>query len=137
MEQKPFMWLKNPKPSEYPQISPGSYFTVWFISLHQLIYICFLSPEGLAKTSNPASDLMLIWFGAKGSVIMSMIIFLSAAGAINGLIFTGGRVSYAIFKDYTSLSNLIHLHPKYRTPRKAIIEFHSLGHSFTHQPREN
>jgi amino acid transporter len=85
------------------------------------IYVSFLSPEGLAKTSNPASDVMLIWFGAKGSMIMSIIISLSAAGAINGLIFTGGRVSYAIFKDYPSLSNLTHLHPKYRTPRKAII----------------
>lgn len=85
------------------------------------IYICFLTPEGLAKTSNPASDLMLVWFGAKGSTIMSIIISLSAAGAINGLIFTGGRVSYAIFKDYSGLSNLTHLHPKHRTPRKAII----------------
>lgn len=85
------------------------------------IYICFLSPEGLSKTSNPASDLMLIWFGAKGSIIMSMLISLSAAGAINGLIFTGGRLTYAIFKDYSSFSNLTYLHPKYRTPRKAII----------------
>jgi len=85
------------------------------------IYICFLSPEGLAKTSNPASDLMLVWFGARGSTLMSIIISVSAAGAINGLIFTGGRVSYAIFKDYSRLSNLTHLHPKHRTPRKAII----------------
>jgi amino acid transporter len=85
------------------------------------IYICFLSPEGLSKTSNPASDLMLTWFGAKGSMIMSIIISLSAAGAINGLIFTGGRLTYAISKDYSSLSNLTYLHPKYRSPRKAII----------------
>ena len=112
---------KNPV-RDFPKSLLVAIFTVSVLYICvNYIYLCFLSPEGLAKTSNPASDLMLIWFGAKGSMIMSIIISLSAAGAINGLIFTGGRVSYAIFKDYSGLSNLTHLHPKHRTPRKAIV----------------
>ena len=52
---------------------------------------------------------------------MSTIIIISASGAINGLIMTGGRISHAIAKDYPSLNKLSQIHSTYRTPVNALI----------------
>jgi basic amino acid/polyamine antiporter, APA family len=94
--------------------------TLLYIGIN-FIYMQYLTPAGLAGTFSPASDLMTIWFGAKGGIIMSTIIILSAAGAINGLTMTGGRMSYAIAKDYPGLNVFSSLHPIYRTPQMALL----------------
>ncbi|MCB4790500.1 MAG: amino acid permease [Elusimicrobia bacterium] len=94
--------------------------TLLYIGIN-FVYIKYLTPEGLAKTFSPASDIMTIWFGTKGGIAMSSIIIISAAGAINGLILTGGRISYAIAKNYPGLNMFSSIHPKYRSPQAALF----------------
>ena len=84
------------------------------------VYIKHLSVAGLAGTWSPASSLMDKWFPACGGRIMSGIIIISALGAMNALTLTGGRVSYAIAKDFPSLREFAGLDNVRRTPVKAL-----------------
>jgi amino acid transporter len=93
--------------------------TILYLGIN-FVYIQYLTPAGLAKTFSPASDLMTIWFGSKGGIVMSSLIVISAAGAINGLILTGGRMSYAIAKNYPGLNMFSSIHPYYRSPQMAL-----------------
>jgi amino acid transporter len=84
------------------------------------IYINTLTIQGLANTFNPASDITAKWFGARGGIITSGIIVISAVGAINGLTMTGGRMCCAVAKDY-SARGIAAIHQVYRTPVNALM----------------
>ncbi|MCP4653755.1 MAG: amino acid permease [Candidatus Omnitrophica bacterium] len=105
---------------------PKALFTgvFWSVIIYlgiNLVYVRYFTPAGLAQTFNPASDLMTIWFGVKGGIIMSLVIVVSAASAIHGLILTGGRMSYAVADDFRGLKVFALLHPKRRTPGMALF----------------
>ena len=85
------------------------------------VFIAQLTPAGLAKTYSPASDLMNLWFKSKGRILMSSIIMVSAAGAVNGLIMTGGRMVHGIARSTEGLPALTQLHPRFKTPVKPLI----------------
>ncbi|MCK5706055.1 MAG: amino acid permease [Candidatus Aureabacteria bacterium] len=85
------------------------------------IFLLHFSPSGLANTYTPSSDLMSAWFSSRGRVIMSSIVMISAAGAVNGLVMTGGRMSYGIAKHSPSLKYFSKLHPKFKTPVKPLL----------------
>jgi basic amino acid/polyamine antiporter, APA family len=67
--------------------------------LINLVYLLHLKPTGLAGSWTFASDLMGQWFGAKGEIVMAAVLTLSAAGAVNGLTLTGGRMTDAFAED--------------------------------------
>jgi amino acid transporter len=109
----------------YHSIPKALFFGIFWVAVIyvgiNMVYIRYFTPAGLAASFNPASDLMAVWFGAKGSVIMSLIIVISAAGAIHGLTLTGARMSYAVADDFKGLKMFALLHPKRRTPSMALL----------------
>jgi len=109
----------------YHSIPKALFFGIFWVTIVYVginfVYIRYLTPAGLATSFNPASDLMAAWFGAKGGVMMSLIIVISAAGAIHGLTLTGGRMSYAVADDFAGLKVFAFLHPKRRTPSMALL----------------
>jgi basic amino acid/polyamine antiporter, APA family len=67
-------------------------------------YIAALGFEQAATTSTPAADVLEHAVGAWGSRAISVLVMLSALGAINGMILTGTRI-YAVWgADYPALS---------------------------------
>ena len=109
----------------YHSIPKALFFGIFWITVIymgiNIVYIRYFTPDGLAAAFNPASDLMAAWFGARGGVVMSLIIVISAAGAIHGLTLTGGRMSYAVADDFKGLRFFAFLHPKRRTPSMALF----------------
>lgn len=85
------------------------------------VYLLHLTPEGLSETWNVASELMKRWFGLEGEVVMATVIAVSAAGAVNGLILTGGRMTAAFARDFGVLASIGRVHPRYRTPGPALL----------------
>jgi APA family basic amino acid/polyamine antiporter len=83
--------------------------TVAVTALYLLINGAFLSALGLAGMSTSkavAVDMMgKVLPGAAGRVI-ALLICISALGAVNGLIFTGARISYALGADHQSFRPL-------------------------------
>ncbi len=60
-------------------------------------------------------------FGASGAGLMAIAILISTFGCCNGLILSGARVYYAMAKDGLFFKSTGKVHPKYLTPKNALI----------------
>jgi amino acid transporter len=92
-------------------------------TLYILINVAFLSAlgyPGLAASKAVATDVVSGAFPQFGGVLISLLICVSALGAVNGTIFTGARISYAMGNDYRIFRALGAWHPRLRTPAAAL-----------------
>ncbi len=64
---------------------------------------------------------MLQMFGASGAGLMAIAILISTFGCCNGLILSGARVYYAMARDGLFFKSTGKVHPKYLTPKNALI----------------
>jgi basic amino acid/polyamine antiporter, APA family len=98
--------------------------TVLVIALYMLINGSFLHALGQARMSSSkaiAVDTFAIVAPGMASKIISIIICISALGAVNGLIFTGARISYALGAEHRSFSFLGKWSPRFGTPVMSLI----------------
>ncbi|HLW52895.1 MAG TPA: amino acid permease [Candidatus Angelobacter sp.] len=64
---------------------------------------------------------MLQMFGPAGAALMAVAILISTFGCCNGLILAGARVYYAMAKDGLFFKATGAVHPKYHSPRNALM----------------
>jgi len=79
-----------------------------------------LGPEGLAKTSTPASEVMRLALGEKGRRIIAIGIAISTLGFLSGGMLTAPRVYFAMADDGLFFKSVAWLHPRARVPVIAI-----------------
>lgn len=98
------------------------------VSLVALIYLLFnaaclvvLPFDGVASSKHVASDVIekLLGHGAAGWITLAMVI--SALGSLNSSVLSGARVPYAMARDGIFFRIADGIHPKYRTPGRALI----------------
>lgn len=89
--------------------------------LVNIVYMLHLTPKGLGENWTFASDLMKSWFGESGEIVMAGVILVASAGAVNGLIFTGGRMTSAFAGDFHSLKWFEKMDEKTSTPKRALL----------------
>lgn len=97
--------------------------TVTVTALYLLINGAFLSALGLAGFSNSqavAVAMMGQVFPQGAGRIIAILICISALGAVNGLVFTGARISYALGADHKSFRPLGRWSPRLGTPVWAL-----------------
>jgi amino acid transporter len=83
--------------------------TVAVIVLYLLINSAFLFALGYAGVANSkaiATDVVAVAFPGIAENLISALICISALGAVNGLIFTGARISFAVGKDHRAFRKL-------------------------------
>lgn len=80
-----------------------------------------LGHAGMAGSDAVAADTVAVWFPRFGSRAISVLICLSALGAINGLIFTGARISYALGRDHRLFRALGRWDEGRGTPTRALL----------------
>jgi len=68
-----------------------------------------------------AADVLSLSFGSAGAHLMVILVAVSALGAVNGQIFTGARISYALGQDHRVLSRLGTWSDRFGTPTWALI----------------
>ncbi len=68
-----------------------------------------------------AADVLSLSFGSAGAHLMVILVAVSALGAVNGQIFTGARISYALGQDHRVLSRLGTWSERFGTPTWALI----------------
>jgi len=91
------------------------YLLVNFVCLH------VLGPEGLAKTSTPASEVMSLALGDTGRRIIAVGIAISTLGFLSGGMLTAPRVYFAMAEDGLFFKSVGWLHPRMRVPVVAIV----------------
>jgi len=68
-----------------------------------------------------ARDLFVVAFGPAGGAAISILVMISALGAVNALIFTGSRLHATLGVDYSALSRLGVWHARTGAPVAALL----------------
>ena len=68
--------------------------------LLNLVFVYALGFEGMCRSKAVAADVVQLALGPWGAWAISLLICISSLGAINGMIFTGTRIYYAMGKDH-------------------------------------
>lgn len=112
--------IKRPQQNIVRSLVAG---TVAVTGLYLLINGAFLSALGLADLSSSqavAVEMMGKVFPQSAGRFIAIIICLSALGAVNGLVFTGARISYALGADHKSFRALGRWNRRLGTPAWAL-----------------
>ncbi len=100
--------------------------------LVNLAYLKGLGLSTLADSEVVAADLMGQVFGATGAKFISLLIAVSALGAMQGTILTGARTNYALGQDWKLLSWLGRWDHETQTPlREHILPSLCIHHQFS------
>ncbi len=84
-------------------------------------YLRALGYEEASRSSGIAAKALELAFGPPGARIMSLIVMISALGAVNGIIFTGARIYATMGEDHRFFAWLSRWHPKLGTPIWALL----------------
>jgi amino acid transporter len=93
-------------------------------SLYMLVnwaYLHGLGLTGTAKSQQVAADLMQRAFGESGAQVMSLLVAIAALTTANATIFTGGRSSYALGRDFREFGFLGHWSASTGTPVNGLL----------------
>jgi APA family basic amino acid/polyamine antiporter len=98
------------------------------VSLVAVIYLLFSAaclkvlPFGeVAKSSHIASDVVAQVAGRGAAAWITVAMVISAIGSMNSSVLSGARVPYAMARDGIFFRIADGIHPKYRTPGRALI----------------
>ena len=79
-----------------------------------------LNPDGLAKTTTPASDVMKAALGSTGGKLIAAGIAISTLGFLSQGMLTAPRVYFAMAEDGLFFKSVARVHPRTRVPMIAI-----------------
>lgn len=79
-------------------------------------YLRALGYDAARQSDGIAATALQLAFGPIGYKLMSVIVMISALGAVNGIIFTGARIYATMGEDHRFFAWLARWHPKLGTP---------------------
>jgi basic amino acid/polyamine antiporter, APA family len=94
--------------------------TVCYIGLNAA-YLRVLPLQQVIASQRVAADAATALVGHWGGGIVSALVILSGASAVNGVILSGPRVYFAMAQDKLAFRWLAAIHPRFRTPYVAIL----------------
>jgi len=114
--------IKNPKRNLTYALVLGTLVITVLYALMNYIYLYALSIDEMAGVVTVAEKATqaLYGTGAAGGLITAVVL-ISVLGALNGAIFVGSRVYYAMAKDKLFFQRVGKVHPKFRTPAFPIL----------------
>jgi amino acid transporter len=89
--------------------------------LINLAYLRGLGLKEMGQSEVVAADLMRRVLGQGGAKFISLLIVISALGAINACLFTGARTNYALGQDFSMFGFLGKWHERSNTPTNALL----------------
>jgi amino acid transporter len=94
------------------------------IAIYLAVNVAYLyvnSSAGVARSPLVAADTMGALFGGVGVALTSIVVTISAFGALNADILLGPRVFFALAQDGLFFRGMTAVHPRYGTPWVAIL----------------
>lgn len=89
--------------------------------LVNLAYLAGLGFAGVCASATPAADLLQRQWGRLGESAISLIVMLSTLGAVNGMLFSGSRLTASLAADHPILRTLGTWDATRGTPRRALV----------------
>ncbi len=94
---------------------------VIIVLLYALTNMTYHRTLGMRESTIVASDVLTLLIGPIGAAYIAALVIISSTGSINGTMMTATRVYYAMAKDGLFFKWLDFIHPRFRTPSRAII----------------
>lgn len=113
--------VKNPTRNILRALILGTLAVTAIYVLATLAFVRGLGFHGVQKSQVVAADLLRLSMGDFGSKLIALIICISALGSVNGQIFTGARVYYAMGRDHRVFGLLGHWNPQRSTPVWSLL----------------
>jgi APA family basic amino acid/polyamine antiporter len=115
--------LKNARRRFPLAIASGMLTVVLLYLLLNLAYQCSLGTDGVAQSKLVAAALARITFGAPGEVLISIMVFLSAAGFVNATILQMPRSFYAMAQDGVLPRAFLRVNPATQVQEVGLLFF--------------
>jgi len=113
--------MRNPRRVVPPSLLIGIVTTIILYATTNTIYHWTLGMDGMRNSTIVAVDTLVILIGTAGGAVIAFLVIMSTTGSINGTMMTATRVYYAMARDGLFFSWLNYIHPRFRTPSRAII----------------
>ncbi|WP_409079849.1 APC family permease [Pusillimonas sp. SM2304] len=113
--------LRNPERNMSRVLLVGTVVVTSVYVIVNLAYLQIFGLEGLRATQAVGADLMGLVAGPWAAVLLSLLVCCTALGTINGSIFTGARVYYALGRDVPALQGLGAWSVRGATPARALL----------------
>jgi APA family basic amino acid/polyamine antiporter len=94
--------------------------TTCYVALNT-VYFYVLPLDRVVKSTRVAADTATALLGAPGGAAISGLVMFSVLGAMTGSILAAPRVYFAMAKDGLLFEWVNHVHPRFRTPSRAIV----------------
>lgn len=98
--------VRNPTKNILRALLFGTVAVTFCYVVANVAFLHALGFEGLRNSHAAAADVLKLGFGEAGAKFISLLIAVSALGAVNGQIFTGARIYYAMGSDHKLYSLL-------------------------------
>lgn len=113
--------MKNPRRVIPLSLIIGIGTIVLLYALTNLTYHRILGMAGMRESTIVASDVLTVLIGPVGAALIAILVIISSSGSINGTMMTAPRAYYAMARDGLFFKWLDHIHPRFRTPSRAIV----------------
>jgi len=113
--------IREPEKNVPWAVIGGLGFVTALYLLINFAYLLYLTPAEIKTSGLVAALMMERIVGPWAGKIVSCFVAVSAFGALNGFILTGGRILYALAADHALFSRLARVHPKFHTPVGALL----------------
>ncbi len=113
--------LRNPQRNMSRVLLIGSAVVTAVYLLVNFSYLRIFGLDGLRATQAVGADLMQLVAGQWAAVALSLLVCCTALGTINGSVFTGGRMYYALGRDVPALRGLGRWSARGATPVRALL----------------
>jgi len=94
--------------------------TLCYIGLNAA-YVHVLPLDQVLRSQRIAADVATVLAGPSGAAAVSLLVIVSAAGALGGVILAGPRVYFAMARDGLFFRSFGEAHPRFLTPHRAIL----------------
>ncbi len=113
--------MKNPRRAIPLSLIIGLGLVIVLYVLTNMFYHATLGMDGMRESVIVASDMAIKLMGPIGAGFIAVLVMISTTGSINGTMMAAPRVYYAMAKDGLFFKWLNFVHPKFRTPSRAIL----------------
>ncbi|MBN2409979.1 MAG: amino acid permease [Candidatus Aminicenantes bacterium] len=113
--------MKDPRKTIPLSLFLGIATLVVLYCLTNLVYHRTLGMEGVRGNTVVASATAVKLAGQAGAIFVAVLVIVSATSSINGTMMTATRAYYAMARDRLFFRWLDHIHPRFRTPSRAIM----------------
>jgi APA family basic amino acid/polyamine antiporter len=113
--------IKNPSRNLPLALVTGTILISVIYFLTNYVYFAALTPREMAGEVRVAEKAATVLFGPSAAGLLSVGVLISVAGALNGAIFVGPRVYYAMARDGLFFQRVGRIHPRFLTPAAALV----------------